>query len=471
MKNDIHKLARDLPAVEAVLTLPEAAELIAAHGRDPALASIRAVLDELRAAILKGVSPAPGGCAAAAILERAAGDLERARRPRLDRAVNATGIILHTGLGRAPLPAAARAALDRVTGYCNLQHNLQTGRRDRREECVRELVRELTGAEDALVVNNNAGATFLLLAALAAGREVVVSRGELIEIGGSFRLPEIMQASGAVLREIGTTNKTHLKDYENAVGPRTALLLKAHKSNYKIVGFSKEVGIAEIARVGKRQRVPAADDLGCGALIGLERFGLDHEMTVRESLAAGAALALFSTDKLIGGPQGGMIAGRAKLIEKIRAHPLYRVLRVGKLTLATLEATLRLFKAPDLLARTHPLYALIAKTPAEMQAQAEELKAALALQRPDWELAVSEEISYLGGGSLPEAGMPSFAVRIRAPDLRADQLARQFRLAAVPVIARVAEGRVVLDLRAVLPGDVPDILGAAERMKNNSTAD
>ena len=194
-------------------------------------------------------------------------------------------------------------------------------------------------------------------------------------------------------------------------------------------------------------------------------------MTVRESLAAGAALALFSTDKLIGGPQGGMIAGRAKLIEKIRAHPLYRVLRVGKLTLATLEATLRLFKAPDLLARTHPLYALIAKTPAEMQAQAEELMAALALQRPDWELAVSEEISYLGGGSLPEAGMPSFAVRIRAPDLRADQLARQFRLAAVPVIARVAEGRVVLDLRAVLPGDVPDILGAAERMKNNSTAD
>ncbi|MBU4199794.1 MAG: L-seryl-tRNA(Sec) selenium transferase [Verrucomicrobia bacterium] len=462
MKKDICKLARDLPAVDAVLTLPEAAKLIAGHGREMVLESVRTVLDERRTAILKGESPKPCECNAFMILERAAKDIERAILPRLNRVVNATGIILHTGLGRAVMPEAARAALSHVTGYCNLQQNLQTGQRDRREDCMRELVQELTGAEDVLVVNNNAGATFLLLTALARGREVVISRGELIEIGGSFRLPDIMQASGAILHEIGTTNKTHLKDYEGAVSAQTALILKAHKSNFKIVGFTKEVDIADIAKVGSKHGVPVVDDLGCGALVGLERFGLDHEYTVRESLEAGADLALFSTDKLIGGPQGGMIVGRAELIERIRSHPLYRVLRVCKLTLGALEATLRLFKAPDLLAKKHPLYTMIIRTPAEMQAQASELKKGLALKMPDWELAVSEEVSYLGGGTMPESGMPSFAVRIKAPATRSDQLALQFRMADVPIVARVAEDRVILDMRTVFPTDIPDILEAVE---------
>jgi len=464
VKKDFNKLARALPAVEAVLKLPEAARLSAVYGRGALVASVRHSLNALRSSILQGGSVPPRLCAAAAVLELAAKEIERGSRPRLQRVVNATGVILHTGLGRAVLPGVAQEELARVAGYCNLQQDLQTGQRDRREECVRAIVRELTGAEDVLVVNNNAGATFLLLAALACGKEVVISRGELIEIGGSFRLPDIMQASGAILREVGTTNKTHLKDYTNALGPQTAMLLKAHKSNYKIVGFTKEVCIGEIAQVGMQHGVPVVDDLGCGALVGLEQFGLPHEYTVRESLRSGADLALFSTDKLIGGPQGGMIVGRASLIERIRAHPLYRILRVCKLTLGALEATLRLFKAPDLLAQKHPLYMMLAKTPAAMKSQARELKTVIGRKRPAWELAISGEISYLGGGSLPGAEMPSYALRIKVPRLRADELARQFRMAPTPIVPRVADECVILDMRTVFPGDLPDILQAVEHI-------
>jgi L-seryl-tRNA(Ser) seleniumtransferase len=298
------------------------------------------------------------------------------------------------------------------------------------------------------------------LAALGRGKEVVISRGELIEIGGSFRLPDIMTESGAILREVGATNKTHLRDYERAVSGRTAMILKAHKSNYKIVGFAKEVGIADLVKVGRKHRVPVVDDLGCGALVGLEAFGLEHECTVRESLAAGADVVLFSTDKLIGGPQGGMIVGRAKLLEKIRSHPLYRVLRVCKLTLGALEATLRLFRAPELLAKTHPVYRTIAKTPAEMGAQAADVKELLAVRQPGWKIDVSKEVSFLGGGALPAAEMPSFGVRIKAPGMTADKRALAFGMAATPVVPRVADGHVILDMRTVFPEDIPDIVHA-----------
>ncbi|MDD5677438.1 MAG: L-seryl-tRNA(Sec) selenium transferase [Kiritimatiellae bacterium] len=465
MKKDFKKVARVLPSVDKVLKGPEATRLTTVYGRITVVESVRHVLNAWRASILKSGSMEPPTCEASTILEQAAKEIERDSQSCLRRVVNATGIILHTGLGRAALPGAAKEELSRVTGYCNLQQDLQTGQRDRREECVRAIVRELTGAGDVLVVNNNAGATFLLLTALAFGKEVVISRSELIEIGGSFRLPDIMKASGAILREVGTTNKTHVKDYANAVGPRTAMILKAHKSNYKIVGFTKEVSIGEISQVGKKHRVPVVDDLGCGALVGLEPFGLPHEYTVRESLRSGADLVLFSTDKLIGGPQGGMIVGRAGLIERIRSHPLYRILRVCKLTLGALEATLRLFKAPDLLAKRHPLYTMIAKPPAAIKSQAVQLKTEIGQKRPDWELAVSSEVSYLGGGSLPGAELPSFAVRIKAPGLRADEMARQFRMSATPIIPRVADHCVILDMRTVFPEDIPDILQAVEQIE------
>lgn len=460
MVTNVNKVARSLPSVDAVLQAPETAVLIARHGRQAVTSAVRTTITHARKEILKTGATVD----AATIAQQTAQCLSESERPRLKRVINATGIILHTGLGRAMMPDAAREQLGHVAGYCNLQQDLETGQRDRREECIRALVKELTGAEDVLLVNNNAGATFLVLAALARGREVVISRGELIEIGGSFRLPDIMKESGAILHEVGTTNKTHLKDYENAVGPQTAMILKAHKSNYKIVGFTKEVGIADIAPVGKKHGVPVVDDLGCGALVDLKPFGLEHECTVRESLEAGADVALFSTDKLIGGPQGGMIVGRADLIDKIRSHPLYRVLRVCKLTLGALEGTLRLFRAPDRLAETHPVYRMIAKTPTEMKSQAEEVKTRMAAQQPGWDLSVSKEVSYLGGGSLPETEMPSFAVRIKATGMSADRLALALRRAPTPVIPRVADGRVLLDMRTVFPDDIPDILKAVEQI-------
>ncbi len=456
---------RSLPAVEAVLRDPGASGLVDRFGRRAVADAIRLVIAGARKRMLRAGSAEGVDCSTSAIAALAGGHLADAARPRLRRVVNATGIILHTGLGRAMMPGDARSNLSLVSGYCNLQQDLETGRRDTREECIRGLVKELTGAQDVAVVNNNAGATFLVLAALARGREVVISRGELIEIGGSFRLPDIMAESGAILREVGTTNKTHLKDYEKAVGPGTAMLLKAHKSNYRIVGFTKEVGIAEIAAVGRKHKVPVVDDLGCGALVGLEQFGLEHECTVRESLEAGADVALFSTDKLIGGPQGGMIAGRADLIEKIRSHPLYRILRVCKLTLGALEATLGLFRSPDLLAKKHPVYRMIAKTMPEMDSQARELMASIASARPDWQIEVSKEVSFLGGGSLPETEMPSFAVRIKAPRVAADKLALALRMADTPVVSRVADGRVILDMRTVFPEDFADILSAVGRQR------
>jgi len=311
------------------------------------------------------------------------------------------------------------------------------------------LVRDLTGAEDVVLVNNNAGATFLVLAALARGREAVISRGELIEIGGSFRLPDIMREAGVVLKEVGTTNKTHLKDYQAAVGPQTAMILKVHKSNYKIVGFTKEVAITDLAKLGKEKGVPVVDDLGCGALVGLEAYG--HGARVHDSgeprgrLRRGA-LQHRQADR---GPQGGMVVGKKALLDKIRSHPLYRVLRVCKLTLGAAEATLRLFKAPDTLASRHPVYAMISKTPADMERQAGELRRMILEKRPAWEVSVAEETSFLGGGSLPETEMPSFAVRIKSPTLEAGDMARLFRKASTPVIPRVADGACILDMRTV----------------------
>ena len=458
MAKDINTIARSLPAVDAVLQVPEIAGLVEQYGKQAVTNAIRAIIAKTRKDILKAGSAETTICDASALARLTGQRLADSTRMNLRRVVNATGIILHTGLGRAMMPDAARQVLSQVTGYCNLQQDLETGQRDRREECLRTIVKELTGAEDVLVVNNNAGATFLVLAALARGREVVISRGELIEIGGSFRLPDIMTESGAILREVGTTNKTHLKDYEKAVGPRTAMLMKAHKSNYKIVGFTKEVSIEEIVKVGRKHKIPVVDDLGCGALVGLEQFGMEHEYTVRESLDAGADVALFSTDKLIGGPQGGMIVGRADLLEKIRSHPLYRILRVCKLTLGALEATLRLFLTPDLLAKKHPVYRMIAKTLPKMESQAAELMSAITVLCPEWKLDVSREVSFLGGGSLPETEMPSFALRIKAPRTTAGKLALAFRMARTPVIPRVADGRVILDMRTVFSEDAPDIL-------------
>jgi L-seryl-tRNA(Ser) seleniumtransferase len=460
--SEINAAARSLPAVDSVLRLPQAELLIAQYGRTAVLSAVRKTVDELRRVALKGGEIAQSLRTAEGVLDAAGKRILGSRRPQLGRVINASGIVLHTGLGRAHMPDAARDALATVAGYCNIQMDLETGKRSRREQNVLELVKDLTGAEDACVVNNNAGATMLVLKALAKGKEVVVSRGELIEIGGSFRLPDIMTESGAVLREVGTTNKTHPRDYEDAVGKNTGLLFKAHKSNYKVIGFTAEVGIDDIVRIGRKRRVPVVDDLGAGALVGLEQFGLPHESTVQESVKAGSDVVLFSTDKLIGGPQGGLIVGKEQFITRIRKHPLYRVLRVCKLTLAALEATLRLFTSPELLVARHPIYAMLGKSPAELEKSARELAAVISQKKSEWKLSVVKTTSFLGGGSLPQEEMPSFAVRIVSTSCSADELARRFRTAVTPVIPRVAGNAVLLDMRTVLTGDMLGILKTVE---------
>ncbi|MCL1921647.1 MAG: L-seryl-tRNA(Sec) selenium transferase [Kiritimatiellaeota bacterium] len=463
-------LIRQLPAVGRVLETVGAKNLTARFGHEETVAAVQTVVERLRAAVLAKEALPDDALSPQAVLREATARLEQSCRPILKPAVNATGILLHTGLGRAPMPEAARLAVASVAGCCNLQMDLTDGARLHREHIIRDLVCGLTGAEDVLLVNNNAAGTLLALRALAQGREVVVSRGELIEIGGAFRIPDILAESGCVMREVGTTNKTHLRDYERAIAPETAMLLKVHKSNYDIIGFTKEVTIGELAALGRARGVTVMDDLGCGALVDLRTFGLAHEMTMAESLTAGADLVLASTDKLIGGPQGGLILGKRGLIDTIRRHPLYRAMRVCKMTLAALEATLRLFKNPAQLAQTHPLYFMLSRTPDELMRQAETLAAQLRAQGGTGipacvdsaprlgPVAVVAHDAFLGGGSLPGQALPSFAVRIEAPDAAA--LARDLREAPVPVVPRVHQDALYLDMRTVMPGECAQVVAS-----------
>jgi len=458
------RFLRSLPSITAVLDSEQARELTASHGRVAVVDAVRTVIAGFRTELLlaKAMAKPPDTTTVLAAAHRR---LQLDSMPHLRRAINATGIILHTGLGRAVMPETAASALSTATGYCNLQLDMESGDRNSREHVIRDLVCRLTGAEDVAIVNNNAGATLLTLKALAEGKQVIVSRGELIEIGGSFRLPDIMEQSGARLREVGTTNKTHLKDYARALSRETGLLMKAHKSNYSIRGFTHEVGIADIAALGHKNKVPVVDDLGCGALVGLENFGLGHEITVRESLQAGVDIALFSTDKLIGGPQGGLIVGKASLVRKVLSHPLYRVLRVCKLTLSALEATLRLFLNPDSLPKTHPVYRSIAQTVSGMEQKATSLGQAISAAQPRWDVSVTSDKSYLGGGALPDSELPSFAVRLKAPGYTADALAASFRAAAIPVVPYVREDAVLLNLRTIEASEMPEIVSTCRAIQ------
>ena len=327
--------------------------------------------------------------------------------------VNATGIVIHTNLGRSLLPEEALARLQTVCrGYSNLEYDLQSGERGSRHVHAEAILRELTGAQAALVVNNNAGAVFLILNTLARGREVVVSRGQLVEIGGSFRIPDVMSSSGAILREVGTTNRTHLKDYVSAITDQTALLMKVHTSNYRIVGFTKEVPLNELATLGRERGLPVVEDLGSGCFINLTQFGLHGEITVQETVRAGADLVTFSGDKLLGGPQAGIIVGRKDLIERCRKNPITRALRVDKMTLAALDATLRLYRDERQALEKIPTLTMIALSPEELNGRAKQL--ASAIQGADRKAALRVEVrrsfSQVGGGSLPAQDLPTFVV-------------------------------------------------------------
>jgi len=373
---------------------------------------------------------------------------EAMKKPTMERVINATGVVLHTAIGRASLPPAAVEAVSRVArGYSVLQWNRETGKRGNRDTHIENLLTELTGAEDATLANNNAGATLLVLSALASGREVIVSRGQLVEIGGAFRIPDVMQQSGCTMVEVGCTNRTHLRDYANAITDRTAAILRVHPSNYLIKGFTSEVDLEDLIALGRENDIPVIDDLGAGSLIPLSRFGIPSEPTIVHSIQAGASVVTCSGDKLIGGPQAGVILGMKKYISKVKKHPLARALRVGKLTIAAIEASLRVFlEEDDFIVDNHPVYHSFSRKPDQLLERAQAIISSVTVPS-GCRLDPEKMSSYVGSGSLPDYAIPSAGISVVCPD--PELLLKSLRLSSPAVAARLEEGAAKFDLRAV----------------------
>lgn len=446
---------RKLPSVEKVLQREEIQGLIEEKGRHLVVESIRQVIDDTRRDIVDG-QPCPP---LTALLERVLSQVELRGRPTLRKVINASGVIIHTNLGRAPLSEESRAAMEMAArGYSNLEYELDLGQRGSRYVHAEELLSQLTGAGGGLLVNNNAGAVLLVLTALARGREVIISRGQLIEIGGGFRIPEVMAQSGARLVEVGTTNRTRVEDYEEAISEETALLMHVHYSNFRMLGFTQQATLGELVDLARHHGLLVVEDLGSGALLDTAFFGLAHEPTVQESIAQGADLVCFSGDKLLGGPQAGIIVGRADLIASLRRHPVTRALRVDKTTIAGMQATLLHYLKHEATDRI-PVWRMIGLGIEEIQergeAWAEKLKA----------LGVKAEViaglSTVGGGSLPGETLPTRLVALQIPS--PDELAYRLRTGEPAVVGRIEEGRYILDPRTVLADEDEDLLSALEQ--------
>jgi len=447
----------NIPAVDRLLNSVAFAPLLTLYGRNRVVRELRDCLDCLRQAALAGTLDTVS-LSDEAIGSRLRATLEAGAAPALRALYNLTGTVLHTNLGRAVLPEeAVSAVLQCMRAPVNLEYDLATGRRGERDSLVEELLCELTGAEAATVVNNNAAAVLLMLSAVASRRDVIVSRGELIEIGGSFRIPDIMRQAGTRLVEVGTTNRTHLSDYADAIGPRTALLMKVHTSNYAISGFTHSVSAAELVELGRARSVPVAVDLGSGSLVDMTRWSLPQEPTVQETVTAGVDLVSFSGDKLLGGPQAGLLVGRADLIAKLRKHPLKRALRVGKLTLAALEPVLALYRNPDTLAERLTTLNLLTRSSSEIQAQAVRLRAAVQTAIGDaYAVTDAPMVSQIGSGALPVDTLPSHGLAIQVIKGKRgslDRLERLLRGLPRPVIGRVSDKTLWLDMRCLSPSD------------------
>ena len=456
---ELKSLMARVPSVERVMASAGMAPLVAQYGRTQALAALRRMLDDWRRDAQAGRALVEALDEARLVQSVGAALVER-ERSRMRSVFNLTGTVLHTNLGRALLPdEAVQSVVEVLTRPANLEFDLATGSRGDRDDLIDDLICELTGAEAATVVNNNAAAVLLVLSALASKKEVIVSRGELVEIGGAFRIPDIMSRAGARLREVGTTNRTHLKDYDEAIGERTALLMKVHCSNYAISGFTKEVALNELATLAKARRVPVAVDLGSGTLVDLAQWGLPRETTVRETIEGGADLVTFSGDKLLGGPQAGLIVGRADLIAKIKKHPLKRALRVGKLTLAALEPVLRLYRAPEFLRERLTTLRLLTRPADDMRNTAERVAPALLHAiGEEFSITVEPMFSQIGSGALPVDVLPSYGLAIRlASGKRAgrqiNRLEKILRELPRPVIGRIADDALRLDMRCLEPAD------------------
>lgn len=430
-----------IPSVDRLLRDADIAVLVARFGKAATTAAIRRALADARRALVIGHN---------------IGDLPASVRKYLElddvaplrQVYNLTGTVLHTNLGRAPLPDEAIIAMSNVArGASNLEFNLSTGKRGDRDDHIEELLTELTGAEAATVVNNNAAAVLLVLNTLASGKEVPVSRGELIEIGGAFRIPDIMRRAGARLVEVGTTNRTHPQDFEQAIGPKTAALMKVHTSNYSIQGFTASVAASSLAQLAHAHRLVMIEDLGSGTLVDLARFGLPHEPTAAEAINAGVDVVTFSGDKLLGGPQAGLIVGRRELVTKIKKNPMKRALRLDKVTIAALAAVLQLYRDPDRLVERVPTLRLLTRDVDEIRALARRLQPIIAARLPDHSVSVEDCQSQIGSGSLPVEKLASAAIAIRGRSL--ERLAKSLRDLPIPVIGRIADQTLFLDLRCL----------------------
>ncbi|MCC4263978.1 L-seryl-tRNA(Sec) selenium transferase [Oceanimonas baumannii] len=445
----------DLPAMDKLLQHPQLTPLTAEYGITLITQQLRLLMDELRTRALAG-QLIQSDIATDSVIAGLTSRLREVTSSRLKAVINLTGTVLHTNLGRALLPdSAIQAVMKVLTQPTNLEFDLASGRRGDRDSLVEALICELTGAEAATVVNNNAAAVLLMLSALAPQREVVVSRGELVEIGGSFRIPDIMSSAGCTLKEVGTTNRTHYADYERALSEHTAMLMKVHCSNYAVVGFTKTTDIADLVTLGRQHQLPVTVDLGSGTLVDLAQWDLPHEPTVRETLATGVDLVTFSGDKLLGGPQAGFIVGRKALIEVIKKHPLKRALRTGKLTMAALEAVLSLYLSPELLPERLTTLQLLTRAQSDIQAQAEQLQPALqSALGPDYRVNCEPMLSQIGSGAMPVDSLPSYGLVIHycgseKAGRHIMQLERRLRQQAEPVIGRIHKNAVYLDCRCL----------------------
>jgi L-seryl-tRNA(Ser) seleniumtransferase len=454
---------RQLPAINEVLEQPSVQALASNHSHDLIVATIRQELTDLRQQLGKG-QQVDGQAGIEAVATRVVVRLGRELRSKLQPVINATGIVLHTNLGRAPIAEeAASAAYEAARGYLNLELDLESGKRSSRQNAIREWVCRLTGAESATAVNNNAAATVIALRALCIGKEVIVSRGQLIEIGGSFRIPEIMEVSGAKLREVGTTNITRLSDYERAIGPQTGALMQIHSSNYRISGFTQSVPLADLVELGRNRNLPVIDDIGSGALLDFSRFDFSGEPIARDSISAGADLVLFSGDKLLGGPQAGILAGRKDFIHRIEHDPLMRAFRLDKMTLAALEATLRIYLNEAGALSAVPVLHLLGIPLSELQQRAEILAGRLRELAGVAKVKVCEDVAYVGGGSLPDQNMKTCVLEVEANDLGDEELAHRLRIGTPAVIGRLRDGKLILDIRTIFPRQEDDLIQAVRR--------
>ncbi len=454
---------RRVPQVQALLETGEGRSLIARYSRAEVVEAIRGALDAVRSAVRQDAGRPMPDFFAPPFFERLEERIALDRRARLRRVINATGVIIHTNLGRAPLAPEALHAIQETAGaYANVELDLESGKRGSRHALVEDLICTLTGAEAALAVNNCAAAVLVCLSGLAAGGEVVASRGELIEIGGSFRMPDVIAQSGARLREVGATNKTTLTDYERGIGPDTRVLLKSHTSNYRIVGFTAAPERKALAALAHRHDLLLVEDLGSGVLVDLAPFGLGDEPVVRDILATGVDIVTFSADKLLGGPQAGIIAGRRDVIQRLKRHPLVRAMRVDKLSLAALEATLRLYRPPHDPFKMVPVLRMLAEDVAAVDRRAHILARAIR-ECTRCSARVEPSIARAGGGALPQQDLPSLAVAVAAPDRAPEDLARDLRRADPPVIGRLTDGKLLLDARTVDDGELPLIVAGLAR--------